>query len=299
MPAVLAELAKLPPVDLTKLPPPEGRKAFDAVARIWNRTLPPLAFDQPGMIATPGGDRPTRRMRPPGTCGPGRILFLHGGGWTFGNLDSHARTMAILARASRTELLAIDYRLAPEHPHPAAVDDAEAAFSALAAEGPVVLAGDSAGANIALGLAVRLREKGGPMPAGLCLFYGCFAPIFDTASHRAFGTGLILTTERMQWYWNNWLGDRAASPESAPLTASMTGMPPTYLAAAGLDPLLDDSNLMAASLSRAGVRTTYDVFPGVPHGFLQFTRLLPAARTALATAGRAARGMLTGVLSAP
>ena len=143
---------------------------------------------------------------------------------------------------------------------------------------PVVLFGDSAGANIALAAALA----GAPAQM-LSLVYGCFAPLFDTASQRDCGDGRFgLTTARMRWFWDNWQG-RARDPRAAPLNGRLAGLPPTHLLAAGLDCLRDDSILLADRLAAAGVPVRLDVVPGVVHGFLQMSSRLGPAREAIAT----------------
>ena len=176
-----------------------------------------------------------------------------------------------------------DYRLAPEHPAPAAIEDILAVIGDLgrvaAADAPLVLCGDSAGATIAL--AAALERPARPI-ALLSLLYGCFAPIFDTPSHQRNGDGRYgLSTERMRWYWRNWLGS-AADRRAAPLDADLDGLPPCHLVAAGLDPLCDDSLMLADRLARHGVACRLDIVPGVVHGFLQMTGRLEPARKATA-----------------
>jgi acetyl esterase len=155
--------------------------------------------------------------------------------------------------------------------------------------GAVALAGDSAGANIALAaLLTRVKSGGAPIRAA-ALFYGCFAPIFDTDSHKNCGDGSFgLGTEIMRWYWRNYLGSEPETTASlaAPLRAELAGLPPLYLNCAGLDPLRDDTLLLCQRLADAGVRYQLDVFPGVVHGFLRMTRELPAAVEASRAAGQ-------------
>jgi acetyl esterase len=204
-------------------------------------------------------------------------VFVHGGGWTFGSPASHERCARVLAQATGMKVLLPDYRLAPEHPCPAAIDDVLAVLAAMP-DRPVVLFGDSAGANIALAAALA----GAPAQM-LSLVYGCFAPLFDTASQRDCGDGRFgLTTARMRWFWDNWQG-RARDPRAAPLNGRLAGLPPTHLLAAGLDCLRDDSILLADRLAAAGVPVRLDVVPGVVHGFLQMSSRLGPAREAIAT----------------
>jgi acetyl esterase len=219
-------------------------------------------------------------------AGPGLIVFVHGGGWTFGSPASHQRCARLLALDAAMPVLLPDYRLAPEHPCPAAIEDIRSVLAALP-PGPLVLAGDSAGANIALAVA-----QAGARVDMLSLCYGCFAPIFDTRSHQENGDGAFgLTSQRMRWYWDNWLG-AARDPRGAPLDGTMENLPRTHLLAAGLDCLRDDTLILSGKLAAAGVRYRLDVIPGVVHGFLQMSALLHPARAAIATIADAIRKSL-------
>ena len=224
------------------------------------------------------------------------IVFVHGGGWTFGSVDSHEIEMRYLALVSGAAVLGFDYRLGPEHPFPAPLDDVCAVLTAVKSGAlgsevdatRVALAGNSAGANLALGALLSLRDIGAPCIAGSALFYGCFTPECLSASHRLFGNGEFgLTTDRMNWYWRNFLGTAHAAPPAlaAPLGALLDGLPPLYLVAAGLDPLRDDTLALAKALSGVGASYELETVPGVIHGFLGRAPKLPAAQRALASAG--------------
>jgi acetyl esterase len=270
MAPILAQMlaAQLP--DLTKMPPPEARVLFERNATVWNTPLPGMEMRD----TTLGGVK--ARVLQPGAARPGAIIYAHGGGWTFGSPDSHHRSARLLAQATGMQVILPDYRLAPEHACPAAIDDVLAVAGAIR-ERPLVLFGDSAGANIALAAALA-----GAPAAMLSLAYGCFGPVFDTASHRECGDGRFgLTTERMRWFWGNWQG-RANDPRAAPLSGRLEGCPPVHMLAAGLDCLRDDSVLLAGRLASAGVPFRLDIIPGVIHGFLQMTSRLGPARNAMA-----------------
>lgn len=303
--AILTRNRAAPPVDYASMPIAEARKAFIRLNEFWNEQPPAgvdaHAFSIPGAKAA----MRARLYRAGNDARAPVIVYVHGGGWTFGNVDTHDRCMRILALESGANVLGIDYRLAPEHPFPAAMDDTLAALEWLGRSGAqegmqparVALAGDSAGANIALATMATLRDRGGWSPATAALFYGCFAPIFDTASHRRFGDGSFgLSTARMRWYWRNYLGalPEATTALAAPLRADLRGLPRLFLNAAGLDPLLDDTMMLASQLAHAGTPCEVDVVPGVSHGFLQQTREEPAALAALQRAGRFLRAALAG-----
>jgi acetyl esterase len=282
MATILAEAAAAP------LPPPESlpidvaRANFVRANAVWNTPMPPVEAKD----LTVGGVACC--LLEPAGAREGTILFVHGGGWTFGTPATHARFAALLAGFTRLAVLLPDYRLAPEHPAPAATDDVLAVLAALDAPGPVVLCGDSAGANIALGAALAHPAR---TPAFLSLLYGCFAPDFGTASHTRNSTGFGLTSDRMRWYWRNWLGP-AEDPRAAPGHAELAGLPACHVLAAGLDPLLDDSLLLAGRLAEAGVPVRLDVVPGVVHGFLQMTSRLPPAMAATRTIAAAINAAL-------
>ena len=296
MERILERLRALPVVDYPNLPLGEGRAAFAANARPWNEPTPELADVGDVFLKAAGDPVPARLYRP--TLGDPEtlVVYVHGGGWTFGSPDTHDRTVRLLAREADSAVLSVDYRLAPEHPCPAALDDVAAALDAVSggalglplAPGRIALAGDSAGANIALAALIQRRERDAAPLAAAALLYGCYAPDFGTGSHRRLGDGAFgLSTERMRWYWQNYLGAEGEATVSlaAPGRASLDGLPPLYLNAAGLDPLLDDTLDLAGRLAEAGVPCRLDIVPGVVHGFAQMTSELAAARDALRDAG--------------
>lgn len=269
MEPILAEIRAVPPIDYANIDIDRARTMFNAAAGAWNTPLPAM----PAEDALLGGV-PCRVLN--ARDGGAVVLFAHGGGWTFGNPGTHERTGRLIAQQAGVQVVMVDYRLAPEHACPAALDDM-AAVAAQFPGRPLVLLGDSAGANIALGAALS-----GVRAALLSLVYGCFAPIFDTASHRDCGDGSFgLSTERMRWFWDNWQGE-AHDPRAAPLHADLAGLPPVHMIAAGLDCLRDDSVLMAGRLAAAGVPYRLDSIPGVTHGFLQMSSRLAPARDAIA-----------------
>jgi acetyl esterase len=276
MEAILLAQQIAPPPNPEALPIAEARANFERLNQGWNKDLPPM----PARDLSVGGV-PCRLLTPRSDTA-GLVLFVHGGGWTFGSPASHDRFARLLARDSGAAVLMPDYRLAPEHPAPAAIDDVLSVIADLRAVVPnetkLILCGDSAGANIAL--AAALARPARPI-AMLSLLYGCYAPVFDTGSHQRNGDGRFgLTTARMRWYWNNWLG-AAADPRAAPLNGDLDGLPPCYLLAAALDPLCDDSLMLADRLTQAGVPFRLDVAPGVVHGFLQMTARLDPAMMAM------------------
>jgi acetyl esterase len=215
---------------------------------------------------------------PDGATAPGPLLvYFHGGGHVLGDVDTHDAMCRWLARETRIRLLAVDYRLAPEHPFPAAVDDALAGFryaTAHAAEigadpARVAVGGDSAGGNLAAVVA-QLAVGDDPPPAYQLLIY----PVCDYSrarrSYELFGTGFLLTAAEMRWYRAHYLPDEEASrdPRASPLLREdLTGLPPAYVATAGFDPLRDEGEDYARALRAAGVPVTLRRHAGWVHGF--------------------------------
>ena len=239
----------------------------------------------------------------PKHASPGCIVYLHGGGWVHGNLVSHARLARMLAITTGTRVLYVDYRLAPEHPYPAGLDDAVAAWRWCIAQssrdngfrGKLAVAGDSAGANLALCSVLREMEAGRRLPDVALLFYGVYADDFDSPSYQRFGTGGYgLTRKSMAGLWDLY-APGGAGPGSlrddallCPVMASeaaLARLPPLYLCAAGLDPLLFDTIALAERLDAAGATYDVNIHEGVQHAFMQHTARLEEARRAFRLAG--------------
>ena len=282
------------PLDLSAT---EARRMFDETAERWNADLPAVAAVEPVDF----GAAPVvpAEMIVPQFAEPGCILFLHGGGWAFGNLKSHARMARLLAETTGSRVLAVDYRLAPEHPYPAALDDCRAAWRWLIGQadrsadldGPLAVAGDSAGANLAVALALDAVAAGVRGPDFVLSFYGAFEAGTESASYRHFAEGFGLTRAMMDRFWNWYVPpaepDRRRDPLVSPLYASdeaLRTLPPIFLNAAGLDTLLSDTLAFRDRLAEAGVPHELAIYPGVHHGFMQMTLRLAAAREAFARA---------------
>jgi len=215
---------------------------------------------------------PVRRYRPPAVPRPAAVLYLHGGGFMLGGLDSHDDVCAEICAAAGAEVMAVAYRLAPEHRYPAALDDVAAAYWVLAAERPVVVAGDSAGGNLAAALCMRLRRLGERQPRGQVLIYPGLAPDPLRVAGRRIATAPMLSAEDCANYARLYAGRNvpADDPEFAPLAAAeFAGLAPAAIFAAGYDPLRDDAEDYAAALHAAGVPVTYRADPGLVHGWLR------------------------------
>ncbi|WP_329386777.1 alpha/beta hydrolase [Streptomyces sp. NBC_01351] len=222
----------------------------------------------------------------PGSGNRPLVVFLHGGGWVMCGLDTHDALCRTLAAASGAVVISADYRLAPEHPWPAAPDDALAVLLWARAQAPslgcdpdrIVMAGDSSGGNLAAVTALRAPE----LIAGQLLFYPPLDASMASASVEAYGKGYFHTAAHMAWYWDQYGGD-PAHPHVSPLHApDLSGLPPALIVLADCDVLRDEGLGYGRRLAAAGVHCTVQLHPGVFHGFLGLP--LPAGGAALAAA---------------
>ncbi|MFJ8568837.1 alpha/beta hydrolase [Streptomyces sp. NPDC093514] len=223
----------------------------------------------------------------PGPADRPLVVFLHGGGWMMCGPDSHDATCRSLAVAAGAVVVSVDYRLAPEHPWPAAPDDAltvllwarDRARAYRCDPGRVVLAGDSSGGNLAAVTALRAPE----LVAGQLLFYPPLDASMDSASVETYAEGYFHTAAHMAWYWDQYGGD-PEHPHVSPLRApDLSGLPPALIVLADCDVLRDEGLAYARRLARAGVDCAVQLYPGVFHGFLGLP--LPAGAAALRAAG--------------
>jgi acetyl esterase len=230
----------------------------------------------------------------PGRC----LLFCHGGGWVIGDLESHDGVCRQLANLAGCTVIAVDYRLAPEHPFPAAVEDAAAALRWVAAHGaelgvdPALLAvgGDSAGGNLAAVLALMGRDGTVPAPCFQMLIY----PVTDLAGAAPepdrFADGVTLTTAAMQWFRDQYIGSAdPADWRASPLRAPLAGAAPAFVLTAGYDPLCAEGIAYAERLDAAGVAVSHFHMPTQVHGFVTMGRIIRAADTALEIAAATLR----------
>jgi acetyl esterase len=255
----------------------------DHVAAVDDRTIP-----------GPAGDIPIRVYRAEDGDAPRPlIVYFHGGGWTIGDLETHDPVCRTLAASVGAVVVAVDYRLAPEHPFPAAVEDADAAVQWAAAHagelggdpGRVVVGGDSAGGNLAAVVARHARDRGGPPIAAQLLVYpSTDLTSMDTDSHRENADRPFLHVDTMTWFRNNYVPDvdRRAHPDASPSQASdLSGLPPAVVVTAEFDPLRDEGEAYAEQLRAAGVDVRARRFEGLPHGFNGFAPTMKAPRLAL------------------
>ena len=300
-------LNALPGPRVHEVEPAEARAMTSASRDLWDAPVGELALIRDLACPGPAGEIRLRLFDSRTERGAGPLfLFLHGGGFVFGDLDSHAPFCAEMARALDLPVLAVDYRLAPENPWPAGPEDAIAA-ARWAAGGPealgrevtgLVVGGDSAGGNLAIVASLALRDEpaGAPVLAQWLIY-----PAADMArghpSRADFGEGYLLTHASMDWFDACYGGD-PADWRYAPMVKSQQGMPPTLMQTAGLDPLRDQGRAYAAACVEAGVPTVYREAEGIIHGFINLRKVIPSAANDIA-AGVAALKLLLAKADAP
>ncbi|WP_408898218.1 alpha/beta hydrolase fold domain-containing protein [Nocardioides sp. R1-1] len=225
------------------------------------------------------------------------LVYAHGGGWVTGDLDYADELCRFVAHDAGVRVVSVDYRLAPEHPFPAGLDDLSATWSWAAAtyEGPLGLGGDSAGGNLAAALALRARPVA---PAFLLLLYPVLGLPDSTPSYRTRATAFPVGAADMRWFFGHYVAGHPLPETPAdlvPLHADrVAGLPATHVVLAGHDPVHDDGAAFAAALARAGVRVTVRRHPDLCHGFLRFTAVSPGARAARTEVVAALRRLAAG-----
>jgi acetyl esterase len=274
---------------------PEAREFYLAARLVTNPEPPELKSVTPLAIPSHAGSIPSRLYTPKtlrqindlAPC----LVFFHGGGWVIGDLDSHDVVCRKLADEGQLIVLSVDYRLAPEHKFPAAVDDAVTATKWIADNARqfgidaarLTVGGDSAGGNLAAVVAIAARDGNGPAIAGQVLIYPATDFAMTHPSHAEPETSILLTHSVIKWFRDHYLTaaadvqDWRASPVRA---KTLIGLPPAYVLTAGADPLRDEGDEYAQRLKEAGVPVTYRHFPGQFHGFFTMGKLLQQANIA-------------------
>ena len=288
-----------PPIEKSTVA--EARTNYDAFMLQMGGSAQPIGeivdriVDLSGAMA---GDAPARRTRvrvyrPAGTVARllPAILYFHGGGWVMGSLEGYDLVYRYFCARTGCAVVAIDYRLAPEHKFPAAIDDAVAAFRWLAADAValgidparIVIAGDSAGGNIAAAAARLLRDEPRP-PCLQWLMFPATDLAFDSASYKSCGEGFFVSRAAMEWFRGHYLNDPAEidDPRASPLRAAdLSGSAPALVFTNGIDPLRDEGQAYADRLTAAGVKTVHREFESLIHGFIGMRGALQAAARAM------------------
>ena len=300
---------------------PEGRpiadrrRTYDELARRYSRHRPSglrvRDASLPAGAANPVRVRiyePVERTDEPAPA----LIYYHGGGFALGAIESHDCVVAELALASTAVAISVDYRLAPEHPFPAAFEDAFGVWAhVIQTSGALgidphrtILAGDSAGAALTVAVCQEARRKRMRMPAGQLLIYPALTATADLPSYVEQADAPMLTAASLAYFWRLYTGDgpTAGDPRAAPLEADdFAGLPPAFIATANYDPCRDDGAVYAERLRAAGVRAEYRCAQKLAHGYLRARALSPAAAAEFAAISEGARALLrgAGTIAAP
>ncbi len=303
--ALLDQMASLGAPKLWEIGPQAARAAMKL--SIFRTNDEPIGAVEDKSFAGPAGAVGVRVYTPVSVRAPllPGLVFFHGGGFVLGDLETHDGLCRSLANESGCRVVSVDYRLAPEHPFPAAVEDCAAAVDWVAANAAALgidaarlaVGGDSAGGNLATVVAILAKRKGGPKLGFQLLIY----PVTqlggpETPSMRENAKGYFLEKGSMDWFTRLYCPDvsHRTDPRLSPLLATdLAGLPPAYVVTAGFDPLRDEGRAYSDKLDAAGVPVTYVNYPGMVHGFFSMRALIPKAREAVAAAAAALHAALT------
>ena len=286
--AMLAQMAEAGGPAIEDMPPAAGRELY----RMMNaqNTL----ADLPLVETTKANAIPIRIYRPILDTQLPCLVYFHGGGWVIGDLETHDNVCRHLAQQAGCVVVAVDYRLAPEHQFPAALDDCfdatcwviEQAAALGIDSNRVAVGGDSAGGNLAASVCLKAKDLGGPSLAHQLLVYPCTDNAQDTPSYTQNREGYSLSASLMAWFWNHYLGDQPRNNYlMAPLQAAdVSGLPSATVITAEYDPLRDDGEAYAEKLNAAGVSTKMKRYYGMIHGFFHMQDALADGRAAMAMA---------------
>ncbi len=293
----LGKMGGQPALDF-RTPAQELRRRFWVMARRLEADAPEMLEMRPLVIEGAGGPLHARLYVPHAAGVTGRgLIFYHGGGFVLGDLASHEMVCRRLADAARARVLAVTYRLAPEHKFPCAVEDAQAALDWALAHAAALgldparigVGGDSAGGNLAAVMAQEAKRKGCPALAGQMLIYPSVQWVQMTPSQLRFREGYLLTQAAQDFFKDKYLSRRedAYDVRCSPLLENdLAGLPPAYVALAGFDPLYDEGKAYADKMAACGVPVTLKLYPDQIHGFFNMTLLSGAAKAAVEAAGR-------------
>lgn len=294
MRSVLQRMARAQRTPMHLLTPQQARAAYETGAGVLEVPKAALARVEDLQIPARDGTALLARRYAPSFDSLPTLLFLHGGGFTVGSVATHDVLCRELSRLSGCAVVSLDYRLAPEHRFPTAVDDAWDALAWLAEQpgcGLLAVAGDSAGGTLATVCAILAKDAGLPLALQLLFYPGCAAHA-DTPSHSRFASGLVLEREHIDFFFSQYLQHPAEYEDwrFAPLNApDVDGVAPAWLCLAECDPLVDEGLLYADKLRLAGVAVDLEIYRGVTHEFIKMGRAIPEARQAHLAAAQALR----------
>ena len=308
MQLVLSILERRHEPPLETLSPPAAREARRRLTAVFGGKPPAVGTIQDLEI---DGAVPlrARHYEPPEAGGPHPLLvYYHGGGFLYGDLDTHDGVCRILCRHAGAHVLAVDYRLAPEYPFPSAVEDARAALGWAYANAErlgadpsrIGVGGDSAGGNLAAVVSQLAAHDGGPPPVLQLLIYPTTDFTVRRRSRDLFAAGFLLTDSEMDWFEDNYLGverTHANDPRASPLLAeNLSGLAPAFVVTAAFDPLRDEGEAYVDALRAAGTPATLRRFPGFIHGFINGAGVSRSSREALIETAGATRGMFASAV---
>jgi acetyl esterase len=306
---ILDQMATAGEVDFSDLAPDAFRELFRSMVGALDAGAAgePEEDVEDRQVPGPAGPLSLRLYRPRGAraaagSGTPLVTFFHGGGWVIGDIDTHDGSCRILSRRTGAIVVSVDYRLAPEHRFPAALDDCDAALMWVAAHaeelggdpGRLGVAGDSAGGNLTAAVTQRAVRRGGPTVAAQALVY----PATDLSTERRSfvdnAQGYFLTADAVRWFTAQYLGDHdRTDPGASPLLGDLDGLPRAVVATAEFDPLHDEGRAYADALEKAGVEVISLDFPGLIHGFMGLGMLSPGSAKATDDVWAAFAALLT------
>jgi acetyl esterase len=304
MKAFIDQMALQPAPKMYELPAPAARMMFAAIMEMTGPKDVPIGKVANLVCPGPGGDIPLRIYTPvaPAAEALPALLFFHGGGFVIGNIDTHDGLCRIIANEAGVRVIAVDYRLAPEHKYPAAIDDAYAALTYVEANAAqlgvdanrLAVGGDSAGGAMTAVMTQMAKEKGGPKIAFQLLFFPVTQIGEETTSLKNYAEGFVLERAGLEWFYKNYVpaGADRKDPGISPLYGSVEGLPPAYLTVAEFDPLHDEGLEYGRKLKAAGVPCEIVDYPGLVHDFIYFQSVLPQAAVALKAAAQALKKAL-------
>lgn len=284
----------------------EQRRTYDELARRYTRQRPAGVRTRDQFLPAANGHSVRVRIYEPVDRPDGdspALIFFHGGGFALGSIDSHDCVVAELALASSAIAISVDYRLAPEHPFPAAFEDAVGVWLHVSGNAAqfgidktrIIVAGDSAGAALAIAVCQEARRAQMHMPAGQLLIYPALTAAADLPSYRENAIAPMLTASSLAYFWSLYTngGETARDPRAAPLEAvDFSGLPPACIATAQHDPCRDDGFAYAQKLGTSGIPVDYRCAPKLAHGYLRARALSPAAAAEFAALSEGARALL-------
>jgi acetyl esterase len=291
---LLDQMTANPMPKLWEIPPAAGREMYKGMATMLDPQDVPIGKVEDRKIPGPAGEIPIRLYTPVGagaTALPA-VMFFHGGGFVIGDLQTHDALCRQIANGAKARVVAVDYRLAPEHKFPSAADDCFAALKWVAAHASAIgvdanriaVCGDSAGGNLSAVVCQLAKTAGGPHIVYQVLMYPTTIAHAKTGSMKDFEKGYFLEREAMDWFFDAYVpkGHDLKDPKLAPFWGDVKGLPPAYVITAGFDPLKDEGKQYADKMAAAGVQVTYKDYPAMVHGFFNMSAVVPQARDAIA-----------------